>query len=257
MKDTKLWRWINETLWWSASLQKNSSAAFALLRRRGRTGENPLVWLMHLLSVDRLTHQLWTRYAHRRTHTKCLITVIRCTFVLMENEIYCLSSSFCGLDIYWYSSPMFKGPNTRSHTHLSHQDWHGGCCSWVFDPPAATTAGWLTFCLIIYKWPISRCVPAAASGLLLALLWHVATAARALFGYCDIYTPDIWPMISVRETQINERVSVHFRVTRMVDDRCNGLHRSQTCDINSSVYSGEKVSMIFKIGFPFHYKKTP
>lgn len=73
---------------------------------------------------------------------------------------------------------MNQRPNTyNSVTHtVSHKYWQGGCWSWVFNPPAVITAGWLTLCLIIYKLCISRCVPAAASGLLLALLRHAVTA---------------------------------------------------------------------------------
>lgn len=90
--------------------------------------------------------------------------------------------------------------NYFMHDNITLCITYGGCSSRAFDPPAATAAGWLTFSLIIYKWSISRCVPAAASGLLLILLQRVETAGLALFGYYDIYTPDIWRMFLDKES---------------------------------------------------------
>ena len=136
------------------------------------------------------THTLDHYYLH--THLKYLMLLIRWSscWWRIASVVSCVLLLFSLAGVYLYPSSVYR--HTQSHTHLSRQCQHGGCCSSEFDPPAATTAGWLTFCLIIYKWSISRCVPAAACGLLFALRWHVAEAHRALFGYCDIYSPDIW-----------------------------------------------------------------
>lgn len=125
--------------------------------------------------------------------------------------------SFSLSHIYLYSSK-----HTHSHTRSSRRYQRGRCCSWVFDPPAATTAGWLTFCLIMYKWSISRCVPAAARGLLFGLL-HLDIV---------IFTPQKFDWCSESEKHTrNECMSVHFRVTQAVHDRRTGLSRRQTCDV--------------------------
>lgn len=91
--------------------------------------------------------------------------------------------SFSLSHIYLYSSK-----HTHSHTRSSRRNQRGRCCSWVFDPPAATTAGWLTFCLIMYKWSISRCVPAAARGLLFGLLHlDIVIFTPQTFDWCWVW----------------------------------------------------------------------